>query len=80
MELNEIISNFPKYDTKILLWEINAKMGRVDIFKPTIGNEILRQHINDNGVRIVTFATLKNLVVMSKMFPHRNIRNTPGPL
>jgi len=39
-ELNEIINNFPKHDTKILLWEFNAKMGREDIFKPTIGNEI----------------------------------------
>ena len=49
-------------------------MGRENIFKPTIGNEILHQHSNDNGVRIVTFATSKNLVVKSMMFPRRNIR------
>ena len=29
---------------------------------------------NDNGVRIVTFGTSKNLVVKSTMFPHCNIR------
>ena len=29
---------------------------------------------NDNGVRLVNFATSKNLVVKSTMFPHRNIR------
>ena len=28
---------------------------------------------NDNGVRMVTFGTSKNLVVKSMMFPHRNI-------
>jgi hypothetical protein len=28
---------------------------------------------NDNGVRIVKFATLKNLLVKSTMFPHQNI-------
>jgi len=28
---------------------------------------------NDNGVRIVNFATLKNLVAESMIFPHRNI-------
>jgi hypothetical protein len=39
----------------------------------TIGNESLRQDSNDNGVRIVNFATSKNLVVKSTMFPHRNI-------
>ena len=57
MELNEIISNFPKYDTKILLWEINAKMGRVDIFKPTIGNEILHQDSNNNVATITNVGT-----------------------
>jgi hypothetical protein len=49
------------------------KVGRENIFKPTIGNESLHQDSNDNGVRIVNFATLKNLVVKSMMFPHRNI-------
>jgi len=44
--------------------------NRENIFKPTIGNESLHQHSNDNGVRIVTFATLKNLVLKSTMFPH----------
>jgi len=34
-----------------------AKVGREIIFKPTIGNESLHQDSNDNGVRIVHFAT-----------------------
>jgi len=58
---------------KILLGDFNAKMGRENIFKPTIGNESLHQDSNDNGVRIVNFATSKNLVLKSTMFPHRNI-------
>ena len=58
---------------KILLGDFNAKIGRENIFKPTIGNESLHQDSNDNGVRIVNFATTKNLVVKSKMFPHRDI-------
>jgi hypothetical protein len=35
----------------------------------------MRVHIrtNDNGVRIINFATSKSLVVKSTMFPHRNI-------
>src|SRR5215469_14657459 len=51
----------------------SKKVGRENIFKPTIGNESLHQDSNDNGVRIVNFATSKNLVVKSTMFPHRNI-------
>jgi len=48
-------------------------VGREIIFKPTIGQESLHKDSNDNGVRLVNFATLKNLVVRSTMFPHRNI-------
>src|SRR5215468_10162524 len=58
---------------KILLGDFNAKVGREDIFKPKIGNESLHQVSNDNGVRIVKFATSKNLVVKSTMFTHRNV-------
>jgi hypothetical protein len=47
---------------------------REDIFKPTIGNESLHQVGNDNGVRILNFATSRILVVKSMMFLHRNIR------
>jgi len=46
---------------KILLGDSNAEVGRENVFKPTTGNESLHQHSNDNGVRIVTFATSKNL-------------------
>jgi hypothetical protein len=37
-ELERVIDQFPMYDTKILLGEFNAKVGRENIFKPTIGN------------------------------------------
>ena len=65
--------HFPEYHTKIQLADFNAKLGREDIFKPTTGNDSLHEDSNDNGVRVVNFATSKNLVVKSKMFPHRNI-------
>jgi hypothetical protein len=59
---------------KILFGDFNAKVCRENIFKPTIGNESSHEISNDNGVRIVNFATSKNLVVKSTMFPHREIR------
>jgi hypothetical protein len=58
---------------KILLGNFNAKVGREDIFKPTVVNEGLHEISNDNGVRVVNFATPQNLIVKSTMFPHRNI-------
>jgi hypothetical protein len=49
---------------KILLGDFNAKVGRKDIVKPTIGNESLHEISNDNGVRVVNFATSKNLNIV----------------
>jgi endonuclease/exonuclease/phosphatase family metal-dependent hydrolase len=72
-ELERVFDKFPKYHTKIVLGDFNAKLGREDIFKPTIWNESLHEISNDNGVRLVNFATSKNLRVKSTMFLHRNI-------
>jgi endonuclease/exonuclease/phosphatase family metal-dependent hydrolase len=72
-ELEQVFDHFPKYHMKILLGDFNAKLGRKDTFKSTIGNESLHQDSKDNGVRVVNFATSKNLVLKSTMFPLRNI-------
>jgi hypothetical protein len=40
-ELEHVFDKFPKNHMKILLGDFNAKIGREDIFKPTIGNESL---------------------------------------
>jgi regulatory protein YycH of two-component signal transduction system YycFG len=60
---------------KILLQDFNAKMGREDIFKPTIGNESLHKimNINENRNRAVNFATSTNQIVKNKMFLPHNI-------
>jgi endonuclease/exonuclease/phosphatase family metal-dependent hydrolase len=71
-ELEQVFDKFPKYNMKILLGDFNAKVRKEDIFKP-IRNESLHASSNDNGVRVVNFATSKNLTVKSTMFPHRNI-------
>jgi hypothetical protein len=55
---------------KILLGDFNTKVGRKDIFKPTLRNESLHEISNENGVRVVNFATSKNLTVKSTMFGH----------
>jgi exonuclease III len=72
-ELERVLDKFPKYHMKILLADFNSKVGREDIFKPTIWNESLHETSNDNGVRLVSFATSKNLTVKRTMVSHRNI-------
>jgi exonuclease III len=58
-ELERVFHKFPKYHMNILLGDFNAKVGREDIFKPTIGNESLHEISNDNGVGLVNFASSK---------------------
>jgi hypothetical protein len=62
-ETGQIFDQFPRYHIKILLGDFNAKIGRKDIFKLIIGNESLHEASNENGVKVVSFATLENLVV-----------------
>jgi hypothetical protein len=65
---------------KILLGNFNVKLGTEDTFKLTIGNKSLHQDSNDNGVRIVNFATSKNLVVKSTCSRTKIFISTPQPL
>jgi hypothetical protein len=72
-ELGSVFDKFPKYHMTIFLGDFSPKIGREDIFKPTIGNESLYKISNDNGIRILNIATSENLTAKSTMFPHHNI-------
>jgi hypothetical protein len=61
------------YYKNILLEDFNAKAGREDSFKPTVGSESLHKISNDNGVTLAIFATSKYVTAKSTMFPHDNI-------
>jgi hypothetical protein len=58
---------------KNLLGDFSEKVGREDIFKSTVTNKSLLEISNENGVRVVNFATFKNFVVKSTIFPHHNV-------
>jgi len=42
-ELEQVFDHGPKYHMKILLEDFHAKLGKDNIFKPTVGNE--SQHL-----------------------------------
>jgi hypothetical protein len=58
-EFDCIFDTFPKYHMKIVL-DFDAKVGREDIFKSTIGNESLNEIIN-NGIQCSYIATFINI-------------------
>jgi hypothetical protein len=66
----------------ILLEDFNAEVETENIFKPTIGNESLHQDSDDNDVRKLNIATLKNLTYLSRgrCIHTETFISTPGPL
>jgi exonuclease III len=49
--INQIINS----DSKIILRDINAKVGKEDIYKPTTGNENSHNETN-NRIKMIQFA------------------------
>jgi hypothetical protein len=68
-----VFDKLPKYHAIILLRDFDVKIGKEDIFRPTFGNESLQEISKNNGLRVVYFATSKNLTVKRKIFPHYKI-------
>ena len=65
---------------KIPLGGFNTKVGRENIFKPTIGNECLLQENNDNGVRVVNFAYQKIRLIRAQCSHTKTFISTTVPL
>jgi hypothetical protein len=65
---------------KILLGDFNAKVGREDILKPTIGIKVYMKLVMIRVSGLVNFATSKSLRVKSTMFPHRKSIHILGRL
>jgi len=58
---------------KIVLGDFNVKIGKENIYKPTILSESLHEITNDNGNKLITFATAKNMIVGNTYLPYKNI-------
>jgi hypothetical protein len=62
------ISSIPQHHIKFFLLDLNAKLGTEGILKPKTGNESLYKTSEENGVRVVNFATPKHLTSKSTIF------------
>jgi hypothetical protein len=54
-----------KRHKKIIIGDLNAKIGQEEIFKPIIGKYSLHKISNDNGFRLIDFASTHNMVIGS---------------
>ena len=63
----------PNYDFKIVLGDMNAQIGREGINYPTASKYRLHPHSNENGMRLLDFATSRGMIIGSTHFPHKEI-------
>lgn len=64
-DLNTIFESIAKSQPKIILGDFNAKIGKEEMYRPTIGKESLHTHSNENGNRLINFAISKGLRISS---------------
>lgn len=71
--LDDLYKSCPQHDIKIVIGDLNAQIGREDIYKPHIGKFSLHRETNENGLRLINFAATNNMVISSTCFRHKNI-------
>ena len=71
--LEQNINQIANSDIKIILGDFKVKVGKENIYKPTIGNESLHNKTNNNATKIIEFTVSKVLNVRSTTFPHKEI-------
>jgi len=69
--LEQNINQIARLDIKIILGDFNAKVGKENIYRLTIGNESLHNETNNNGIKMIQFAISKDLNVRSTTFPYQ---------
>ena len=72
--LEQNLNQIANLDIKIILVDFNAKVGKENIYKSTIGNESLCNETNNNGIKMIQFAVSKGLNVRSTTFSHKETR------
>ena len=60
----------PKHDVKIIIGDYNAQVGQEEEYRPVIGRFSAHQLTNENGLRLIDFATSKNMAIRSTFFQH----------
>ncbi|XP_058456421.1 craniofacial development protein 2-like [Malaya genurostris] len=61
----------PRHDIKIVIGDFNAQVGQEVEFIPVVVSFSAHQQTNENGLRLIDFATSKNMAIKSTFFQHR---------
>lgn len=72
-ELETLLNSCPRQGIKIILGDLNTKIGREAEFRSISGKYSLQSESNDNRLRVIYFTVAHDMVVPSRRFPHKDI-------
>ena len=72
-ELQRIQDRVPKHDITIIMGDMNAKLGKEEVFSQVIGRHSLHNSANENGEMVVYYAINNDMFVISTNFQHKKI-------
>ncbi|XP_025405340.1 craniofacial development protein 2-like, partial [Sipha flava] len=72
-ELETVMNSLPTHSLKMIVGDFNAKIGRENIYRPIIGPNSLHEISNDNGTKLIHFASSQELTISSTYFPRKYI-------
>jgi len=71
--LQSVCEEIPKHDAIITLGDFNAKLGKEQLYIYVIRRHSLHEVTNNNGLRLVQYATINNFKVLSTWYPRKDI-------
>ncbi|XP_055387207.1 uncharacterized protein LOC129615849 [Condylostylus longicornis] len=67
------INELNKYDTLMIMGDLNAKIGKEDFLENVAGRHTLHEETSPNGLRLCQLAESTNTYIMSTYFNHKKI-------
>lgn len=71
--LERTFDSIPRNCIQIMVGDLNAQVGCEEVFQRTAGKESLHLVSNNNGIRLISFAASKDLIISSTQFQRKEI-------
>lgn len=75
-KISNIVEKIPRYDVKIFVGDMNAKVGREPAYRKITGGNSRHPDSNENGKCLIEFATEEEMKIVSTSFQHKDIHKT----
>jgi len=72
-DLQIVHNKIPKHDLVIILGDLNAKIGKEDIYQDVAGKHTLHEISNRNGEWVCEYAIANNMKKISTYYQHKRI-------